>query len=99
MKPTGTLKLLDNRTRVVAVYGPLPPNGRRPRLMIDVYGRTPQEVPAFCFQAKDRTARFLVDKGTAGDQLLALLGRYPTTPARPVESYGLNGWLVRGLMT
>ncbi|HSL24657.1 MAG TPA: hypothetical protein VLA54_00125 [Acidimicrobiia bacterium] len=95
MKPTGTLRLTDKRTRVVAVYGPLAPGRRRPRLLVEEYGKLPEEVGAFCFGAKDRVAKFMVPEGAAGDQLLDLLDRHPLAKARPVRSYGIDGWAVQ----
>ena len=77
MKTTSVVKLVDKRTRVVAVYGPLPPNGRRPRLLLQKYPSTPSETGAFCFQTKDRVAKFILPKGPAGDRILDLLDRHP----------------------
>lgn len=95
MKPTGTVRLVDKKTRVVEVLGPLPTGGQRPKLLLDYGAASPQEIRAFCFQMKDRTARFLIDKGYAGDRFLEMLDKYPIAKARPVSSYGLDGWLVR----
>jgi hypothetical protein len=68
-KSTGTLRLVDKKTRVVAVYGPLPPNGRRPRLLIDRYGNArPTEFGAFCIGASNRVAKFMIPAGADGDQ-------------------------------
>lgn len=94
MKSTGTLKLIDKKTRTVAVYGPLPPNGQRPKLLAyEGYGSLkPHQAPAFCFSAKDRVAKFIVDPGPSGDRLLELLERHPIARARPVQSYGVDGW-------
>jgi hypothetical protein len=33
--------------------------------------------------------------GPIEDDLLAKLGRYPHAQARPVSSYGLDGWVVK----
>lgn len=77
---------------MVAVYGPLPPNGRRPRLLLQVYGSPPSETGAFCFQTTDRVATFLLPKGQAGDRMLDLLDKHPEAKARPVTSYGVDGW-------
>jgi hypothetical protein len=101
---TGTVRLVDRRTRVVEVLGPEPLGARRPtdrELLFDQSGRAahllgrPQPV-GFCFRASGRRARFLVDKGKGGDALLDLLTRYPETPARPARPYGVRGWLVEG---
>lgn len=97
VKPTGTLKLVDKATRVVEVLGPLPPGGLRPKLLLDGYGDPiPFEIKAFCFQMKDRTARFLIDKGYAGDQFLAMLDKYARAKARPCRAtVWMAGWVVR----
>lgn len=94
-KSTGTVRLVDKRTRVVAVYGPPPPSGRRPRLLIEEYGATPTEVGAFCIGVKDRVAKFMIPPGNTGDRLLEMLDKYPMAKARPVSSYGPDGWAVR----
>ena len=78
----------------VEVYGPLPPSGR-PRLLVEEYGSTPSETGAFCFQMKDRVAKFILPAGAGGDRILNLLDRYPVAKARPVSSYGLDGWVLR----
>jgi hypothetical protein len=95
-KSTGTLKLTSRRLRTVEILGPLPPNGRRPKLLLDRYATfRPSEVKAHCYSMKDRTALFLIDPGKDGDELLALLAKYPNAPARPVSSYGPDGWAVK----
>ena len=73
----------------------MPPGRLRPKILIDYGGANPHEVDAICFSARDRTAKFLVDKGTAGDRLLDMLGKYPEAPARLVTSYGVDGWVVK----
>ena len=95
-KPTGTVRLVDKRTRVVEVLGASSTGGQRPKLLTyERYGAPlPSEFGAFCMSAKDRVAKFLIDPGKAGDQFLAMLDRHPTAKARPVVSYGSNGWLV-----
>ena len=98
---TGTVRLVDRRTRVVEVLGPEPPGSRRPtdqELLLDTYQSMmdrPQRI-GFCFEADGRRAKFLIDEGSRGDQLLDLLARHPKTPARPVRPYGVKGWLVEG---
>lgn len=67
-------------------------------LLLDTYQSMmdrPQRI-GFCFEADGRRARFLVDEGSRGDQLLDLLARHHKTPARPVRPYGVKGWLVEG---
>jgi hypothetical protein len=100
----GAVRLVDRRTRVVEVLGPEPAGSRRPtdrELLFDRPGQAayllgrPQPV-GFCFQAEGRQARFLVDKGAAGDALLDLLARHPKAQARPAQPYGVRGWLVEG---
>jgi hypothetical protein len=105
VKPTnvGTVRLVDRRTRVVELLGPRPLGSRRPT---DIELRfDPPATPRFtsqprrvgiCFQAADRSARFLVDAGKDGDALLDLLASRPLTPARPARPYGVRGWLVEG---
>ncbi|MCR6679377.1 hypothetical protein NVV43_28380, partial [Escherichia marmotae] len=74
---TGTVRLVDRRTRVVEVLGPEPPGSRRPtdrELLFDTYQSVmdrPQRI-GFCFQADGRRAKFLVNEGSQGDQLLDL---------------------------
>ena len=35
---------------------------------------------------------FMLPKGPAGDRILELLDRHPQAKARPVKSYGVDGW-------
>ena len=93
-KPTGTVRLVDKRTRVVEVFGPLPPGGRRPKLLIyeGYAAMRPTEFGALCIGAKDRVAKFLIDPGITGDRFLEMLDKHPQAKARPVTSYGLDGW-------
>ena len=55
-------------------------------------GAVRRRAPAFCFSAKGRVSKFIVDPGPLGDRLLDLLDKHPTAKARPVTSYGLDGW-------
>jgi hypothetical protein len=102
---TGSVRLLDRRTRVVELLGPEPPGSRRATdrqlfwqsLSSQVaYLAGPQPV-GYCFQADGRRARFLIDEGPGGDALLDALARYPEAPARPARPYGPRGWLVEGI--
>lgn len=100
---TGTVRLIDRRTRVVEALGPEPPGSRRrtdrellayrPQASFAEFMAGPQRI-GHCFQADGRRAKFLVAEGQRGDQLLDLLARHPKTPARPVRPYGIKGWLV-----
>ena len=97
---TGSVRLVDRRTRVVEVLGPEPPGSRRPtdrELLFDELGRAlgPASV-GLCFQADGRRAKFLVDEGSLGDSLLELLSKHPEAPARLAKPYGVKGWLVEG---
>jgi hypothetical protein len=101
---TGTVKLVDRKTRVVEVLGPELPGSRRPtdrKLLFERPDQAsylltrPQEV-GHCFQADGRQARFLVNEGQWGDAFLDLLARHPNAPPRPARPYGVNGWLVEG---
>jgi hypothetical protein len=98
---TGSFRLVDRRTRVVEVLGPEPPGSHRPtdrELLFDTYQSMmdrPQRV-GFCFEADGRRAKFLIDEGSRGDQLLDLLARHPLAPARPVRPYGTKGLLLEG---
>ena len=95
---TGSVRLVDRKTRVVEVFGPEPPRSRRPtdrKLLFEPYGPDLPRSVGICFQADGRAAKFLIDQNPLGDQLLDLLGKYPEAPARLAMSYGLNGWLVR----
>jgi hypothetical protein len=102
---TGTVRLVDRKTRVVEVLGPEPLGSRWPtdrQLNFwragadrDEYMAGPQSV-GHCFAADGRKAKFLVDQGARGDALLDLLARHPKTPARPARPYGVKGWLVEG---
>jgi hypothetical protein len=101
---SGTVRLVDHRTRVVEVLGPEPLGSRRPtdrKLLFERPGQAtylltrPQPV-GHCFQADGRQARFLVNEGQWGDALLDLLASRPRTPARPARPYGPRGWLVEG---
>lgn len=94
---TGSVKLVDWKTRVVELLGPEPAGSRWPtdvKLFVHslqtqfdyMYG--PQPV-AYCFQAGDRTAKFLVDKGSIGDAFLDRLAK-----VRLARPYGVNGWVV-----
>jgi hypothetical protein len=101
----GTVRLVDRRTRVVEVLGPEPLGSQRrtdrkllfERRQASLAERMagPQSV-GFCFQADGRQARFLVNKGQWGDELLDLLARHPKAQARPAKPYGPRGWLVEG---
>jgi hypothetical protein len=98
----GSVRLVDRKSRVVEVLGPRPLGSRRPtdiELRFDPPGprftSQPRRV-GICFQAADRSARFLVDAGKDGDALLALLASRPRTPARLARPYGTRGWLVEG---
>jgi hypothetical protein len=95
----GSVRLVDRKTRVVEVLGPRPLGSRTgtdQKLLYQRYGPTPPFPVGFCFQASDRRAKFLVDAGQLGDELLDRLARNPKTPARPAKPYGLKGWLVEG---
>ena len=98
---TGTVRLVDRRTRCVEVFGREPMGSRYAtdrQLMFHEYrmgAARPQRI-GFCFWAAERRAKFLVDKGPRGDALLDLLARHPKTPARPARPYGIKGWLVEG---
>jgi hypothetical protein len=96
VKPPGTIRLVDKRLRLVEVFGPPPPGGTRPRLLVEVYGLPrPRELKAHCYKVDGRVATFLVDSGPAEDQLLTALARYPHAPSRPVSPYGVDGWLLK----
>ena len=64
---TGTVRLVDRRTRVVEVLGPEPPGSRRAtdgELPLDTYQSMmdrPQRI-GFCFEAAGRGAKFLIDE-------------------------------------
>jgi hypothetical protein len=99
---TGTVKLIDKKTRVVEVLGPEPMGSRRPtdrQLMFWArsgqaeYMRGPQRV-GLCFQADGRTAKFILERSFEAEKLLDLLSKYPNAPARLARPYGLNGWVV-----
>ena len=98
---TGTVRLVDRRTRVVEVLGPEPPGSRHAtdrELLLDTYQSMmdrPQRI-GFCFEADGRRAKFLIDEGSRGDRLLDLLAGNPKTPVRPVRPYGTKGWLLEG---
>ena len=102
---TGTVRLVDRRTRVVELLGPEPPGTRwptdrelmfwRPQANHAEYLTGPLPV-GICIQADGRKARFLVDKGSRGDGLLDLLARHPKAPARPARPWGLMGYQVEG---
>lgn len=99
VKATGTVRLVDRKRRVVELYGPELPGLRRPterRLLFQRYGPGGPESVGHCFQGDGRRVRFLVDRGPAGDELLALPARYPDAQARPASPYGPKGWLVEG---
>ena len=94
---TGSVRLVDRKTRTVEVLGPEPLGSRWPtdrKLFFSSsetqrdYMAGPQKI-AFCFQADGRTARFLVDKGSIGDAFLDKLAK--TRLARP---WGPDGWVV-----
>ena len=96
-----SIRLVDARTRVVELLGPLPPGSRRPVLLFEgqagrvVHAQTPSSV-ASCIGVDDRRAKFLVDKTAAGDEFLDLLGQHHKTPVRPAKPYGVRGYLVGG---
>lgn len=99
---TGTVQLVDRRTRVVELFGPEPMGSRYAtdrQLVFDEFRRTgmgrPQRI-GLCIWAADRRAKFLIDEGARGDRLLDLLASRPKTPARPARPYGVRGWLVEG---
>src|SRR5688500_5775517 len=97
---TGSVRLVDRRTRMVEVLGPEPLGSRHPtdrKLLFDQPRRDLRPWPVgFCFQADGRKAKFLVDEGERGEALLDLLASRPKTPARPARPYGPRGWLVEG---
>jgi hypothetical protein len=102
---TGSVRLVDRRTRVVELLGPEPPGSRRAtdrelfwesRSSQIAYLVGPQSV-GYCFQADGRRARFLIDETPEGDALLDTLARYPEAPSRPARPYGPRGWLVEGI--
>jgi hypothetical protein len=94
-----SVRLIDRKTRTVEVLGPQPLGSRHPtdrQLLYEsptTYRWGPQRV-GFCFQASDRSARFLVDKGSEGDALLDFLARHPEAPVRLARPYGPTGVLV-----
>ena len=100
---TGSVRLVDKKTRVVEVFGPESPGSRWPtdrKLMFwenqsgqSEYMRGPQPV-GFCFAADRRTAKFILDKSSEGEKLLDLLSKYPNAPSRLARPYGLTGWVV-----
>jgi hypothetical protein len=101
---TGSVRLVDRRTRVVEVLGPEPLGSRRPtdrelywesQASQAGYMMGPQPV-GHCFQADGRRAKFLIDPGEDGDALLGLLARHPEAPARLARPYGIRGYLVEG---
>ena len=101
---TGTVRLVDLRTRVVEVLGPEPPGSRRgsdrelyywrPQANYAEYFLGPRPI-GFCFEADGRRARFIVDEGSRGDALLDKLAKYPNAPARPCQPYGTARVLTR----
>ena len=95
---TGSIRLVDKKTRVVEVFGPELPGSRWPtdrKLLYARYGPALPESVGLCFKADGRVARFLVDKSRYGDELLAILGKYPEAPSRLARPYGLASWLVQ----
>ena len=94
---TGTVRLVDRKTRVVEVFGPEPPGARFPtdrKLLYARYGPALPHPVGLCFKADGRIARFLVEQSPYGDEVLAMLGKYPEAPTRLARPYGLNGWVV-----
>ena len=94
---TGSVKLVDKKTRVVEVLGPEPFGSKYPTerklLFFNSANQTeyflgPQPI-GFCFQADGRTAKFIVDRGPIGDAFLDRLAK--TRLAKP---WGTNGWVV-----
>ena len=101
---TGSVRLVDRKTRIVEVLGPEPPGSRYPTdrklLYEDMYGTTnylegPKSV-GLCIAADGRRAKFLINSGRLGDDLLDKLAKHPATPSRPARPYGVRGWLVEG---
>ena len=102
---TGSVRLVDRRTRVVEVLGPEPPGSRRPtdrellfyrpQANLSEYLRGPESF-GYCFHAEGRRAKFLIEDGKRGDALLDMLARHPEAPARPAQPWGIKGYVVRG---
>ena len=100
---TGTVRLVDRKTRVVEVLGPEPLGSRRPTDRKLLYWATqssqreymqgPQSV-GLCFAADGRTAKFILDRSFEGEKLLDLLAKYPHAPTRLAKPYGPTGWVV-----
>ena len=67
---TGSVRLVDRKTRVVEVFGPEPPRSRRPtdrKLLFEPYGPDLPRSVGICFQADGRAAKFLIDQNPLGD--------------------------------
>lgn len=96
---TGSVRLVDRRTRVVEVLGPEPPGSRWPtdvKLLFEEYGLYTKATPVgFCFNAEDRRARFRVDDTPLGNKFLDHLARVPDRPVRLARPWGPTGWLVQ----
>lgn len=102
---TGSVRLVDRKTRVVELLGPEPPGSRRPtdreltfwrpQASHAEYMKGPRPV-GICIQADGRRARFLIDEGPMGDGLLDLLARHPKAPVRPARPWGPKGYQVEG---
>ena len=102
---TGSVRLVDKKTRVVEVLGPEPAGSRRPtdrQLMFwsaqssqREYMEGPKSV-GLCFAADGRRAKFILDKSFAAEKLLNLLTKYPNAPSRLAKPYGPTGWVVEG---
>ena len=100
-----TVRLVDQKTRVVEVLGPKPAGSRwptdrelgfwRPQANHAEFSAGPQRVGT-CILGDGRKARFLVDKGPTGDGLLDLLARHPKAQVRPARPWGPKGYLVEG---
>lgn len=87
---TGSVRLVDRKTRVVEVLGPEPAGSKRPTDRKLFYDPGPYAPPSpnpltmvgVCIAGNGRTAKFLVDQNRLGDSFLDYLGKLPDRPVR-----------------
>lgn len=96
---TGSVRLVDRRTRTVELLGMELPGSRRPtdiQLLFDEYSLNSRPTSVgICIKAGGRRAKFYIDDKPLGTKFLDLLGKAPDRPVRLARPWGLNGWLVR----